>query len=220
MCQANLVRLELAAGTFLVHSYTRFSETDVSKRYPDRLEDLVPKYLPAIPHCPTSGEDTYSESYQVVSASDKARDLGREVRIHCSGSHHKDAGLAENLPAISTSQGPVPYIPYSGDEEEIRQTCENNLESIATAIETRAGDQFGYPKSLKQLEFNYVRWSLPRCPSTHEDTYSRTYTRDKKSPLNIHGLKTFYAFSCSGNHAGGNPSYDSAEGLHPGTPFD
>ncbi len=61
-------------------------------RVPERLEQLIPRYLPEIPRCPKAKKDTYSESYLVYKT---------KYTLFCRGHHHR----RENRPAFSKTQG-------------------------------------------------------------------------------------------------------------------
>jgi len=67
--------------------------------YPERLEDLIPKYLDIIPVCPeTNTADVYMKSY-------KYNDKTKYFEVYCKGYNHKDAGAPENYPKYTEKTG-------------------------------------------------------------------------------------------------------------------
>lgn len=67
--------------------------------YPERLDDLIPKYLDMIPVCPAAKTgDVYVKSY-------KYNDRTRYFEIYCKGHHHKDAGAPVNYPKYTGKKG-------------------------------------------------------------------------------------------------------------------
>lgn len=72
--------------------------TDNAGRYPSSLKPLVPNYLRAIPHCKSTGTDTYSSAYKVTQRPDAFTCL-------CQGDNHSDIGLEPNFPQYSSNAG-------------------------------------------------------------------------------------------------------------------
>ncbi|MCD4785203.1 MAG: serine/threonine protein kinase [Candidatus Eremiobacteraeota bacterium] len=67
--------------------------------YPEKLDDLVPKYLDMIKVCPEAKtREVYVESY-------KYNDINKYFEIYCRGHHHKDAGVPENYPKYTKIKG-------------------------------------------------------------------------------------------------------------------
>lgn len=58
--------------------------TDWSGRYPQRLQDLVPGTVAALPTCPAAGRDTYSASYARGERPDR-------YALYCEGEAHRRA---------------------------------------------------------------------------------------------------------------------------------
>lgn len=77
--------------------------------FPDKLSELVPKYLPAIPHCPSAAVDTYSEGFineRFISYDPHSQ----YIIVRCLGHHHRGARWDENQPAYQTDVGVVPPL--------------------------------------------------------------------------------------------------------------
>lgn len=87
-CQSNLRNLAT-----VLHSYAVDHE-----QYPERLSQIVPKYLGAMPSCPAAEADTYTDGYEWNDDPDA-------FTIHCSGSNHTPIGLGENEPYYSSIIG-------------------------------------------------------------------------------------------------------------------
>ncbi|MCE1248181.1 MAG: protein kinase [Firmicutes bacterium] len=69
------------------------------KKYPARLDDLIPRYLDEFPSCPVTGDSKpYIEAYE-------HNDVGGIFTICCSGHFHKNAGAPENYPTYSKKWG-------------------------------------------------------------------------------------------------------------------
>lgn len=88
-CQDSLKNLATALEMY---------STDNAGRYPSSLKLLVPNYLRAIPHCKSTGTDTYSASYSVAQRPDGFTCL-------CQGENHADIGLEPNFPQYSSFTG-------------------------------------------------------------------------------------------------------------------
>lgn len=63
------------------------------QEFPDRLEILHERFIPAYPICPSAGADTYSEAFLT-------REKGQPFVLYCSGQHHAEAGLGVNEPSL------------------------------------------------------------------------------------------------------------------------
>ncbi|MCA9780856.1 MAG: hypothetical protein KC800_29250 [Candidatus Eremiobacteraeota bacterium] len=83
--------------TALGHSLDAYKKDN--GKYPDKLKDLVPKYIGAVPECPAAVKDTYTLSYSQNSA-------GGYV-IYCKGDTHRLAGLKEDMPRFQSDKGLV-----------------------------------------------------------------------------------------------------------------
>lgn len=94
-CASNLKNIGTACEMY---------STDNAGRFPKTLLALTPDYLRHIPTCPAAGTDTYSVSFQSTVGPDT-------YRVACSGHHHTEAGLAENMPAFTSTLGLVGYTP-------------------------------------------------------------------------------------------------------------
>jgi hypothetical protein len=69
------------------------------KKFPHKLDDLIPRYLDEFPKCPVTGDShSYIESY-------KYNDAGGIFTIYCSGHFHKNADVPENFPSYSKKWG-------------------------------------------------------------------------------------------------------------------
>lgn len=90
-CEAALKALSLALEGY---------STDNGGLYPPDLQHLVPKYLKALPTCPSVERDTYSASYQA-----QAKPAG--FVLSCSGTNHAADGLGPNLPRYTSADGLV-----------------------------------------------------------------------------------------------------------------
>ncbi len=80
-CEANLVVLAGAAEVYVIKE----------GQPPQAIEDLVPKYIKALPHCENQPEVDY-----VMKVTEK------EVEFYCGGTAHKMAGLEADHPRISS----------------------------------------------------------------------------------------------------------------------
>jgi hypothetical protein len=103
-CRSNLKIIDLALEMY-------WSDHDY-KYYPESLPDLVPDYLKVVPECLAAGEDTYTRSYQSNAAEilQGLQQTGQtEIKptfsVHCSGEHHKKAGVGQNRPALDSENG-------------------------------------------------------------------------------------------------------------------
>jgi hypothetical protein len=73
--------------------------TDNAGQYPPGFNHLVNgQYLRRIPTCPAAARDTYSETYRVQVKPDR-------FSFHCSGEHHRSAGLPAGYPQYHAEQG-------------------------------------------------------------------------------------------------------------------
>ncbi len=105
----------------------------------------------------------------------------------------------------------VPNVLRARAHEQWRN-CHSNLKSIATAVETYAGDHQGqYPVRLARLRPKYLK-EMPTCPAAGTDCYTPSYacTTDPDN----------FSFSCSGRHhtPEGDPGYNGFEGILQGPP--
>ena len=71
--------------------------------YPDSLSRLTPDYISEIPTCPSSGDDTYSESY--TSRNDSARREDSRYTFYCRGTNHSAVNVPMNFPRYTSSGG-------------------------------------------------------------------------------------------------------------------
>lgn len=72
--------------------------TDNDQCFPSRLDDLMPKYLNAIPTCPSAGRVTYvSATYH------KGKD--NAYTVVCEGHNHENVGLPASYPQYTSTQG-------------------------------------------------------------------------------------------------------------------
>ena len=82
-CIRNLQNISVA-----LESYA----TDHDGEYPSSLHRLVPAYLAAVPLCPETGDDTYSQGLQLGPSAPTNRDGWQSFFfLCCSGHHHKIA---------------------------------------------------------------------------------------------------------------------------------
>lgn len=91
----------------LVHSLTKFrAENGV---FPDKLQDLVPKYLDSLPLCPVAQKDTYTQSYYWETRTYGGNFPDRLIlELCCLGHHHTSAGWEENQPRYNLQEGAIP----------------------------------------------------------------------------------------------------------------
>ncbi|MFP4497678.1 MAG: protein kinase domain-containing protein [Vulcanimicrobiota bacterium] len=81
----------------IVQGLQKFKE--IRGKYPEGLQELVPKYLDQLPACPAAGNElVYIESY-------KSSDSGKDFIFFCKGEHHESAGIPENFPMYSSYWG-------------------------------------------------------------------------------------------------------------------
>lgn len=73
--------------------------------YPDKLQELVPDYIEALPTCPAARQDSYSPGYE------KHEDGG--YRLVCKGENHGDLEIPADYPRINS-----PHLENSLSEEE------------------------------------------------------------------------------------------------------
>lgn len=90
-CSSNLRSLGTALEIY---------STDWSGRYPQRLQDLVPGTVAALPTCPAAGRDTYSASYVRGEWPDR-------YALYCEGDTHRRAlpQTGPNTPAYDSFAG-------------------------------------------------------------------------------------------------------------------
>ena len=81
LCKINLKNLGTALEMYA---------SDHQSRYPSRLEQITPEYLRKLPKCPSSGQETYSSSYQV--SADSA-----DFSLRCSNKNHSGYSSREGL---------------------------------------------------------------------------------------------------------------------------
>ena len=90
-CESNLRNIGTALEMYSM---------DHEGRFPRSLVGLTPNYLKKVPTCPACGSDTYSEGLADLSRPDA-------YTVMCTGSSHRRAGLRENFPQYSATQGVV-----------------------------------------------------------------------------------------------------------------
>jgi len=86
-CRLNLMRIGTALEMYCV---------DNCNRYPTTLNQLVPRYLSAIPTCPAADADTYSSGFS--SAGFASASVSDCYTVVCRGYHHYHVGEARNFP--------------------------------------------------------------------------------------------------------------------------
>ena len=209
-CQANLRSLSTAFEMYA---------TDSNGRYPSSIEDLVPRYIEAVPSCPVAGADSYTASLKTgPSAPRNLQDYQDFYYLACLGAHHSEAGLEADSPYATTIEGVQPDLSYLGSDQEKLAACTSNLKNLATALEMHAIDSGqSYPESLDLLVPNYLH-ELPSCPAARSDTYSSNYRTGPDAPGNKEKHRNYYHLECKGNNhgfTGTNPSYNSIQGLLP-----
>lgn len=98
-CRGNLQVLADALNQYRVHRGT----------FPEKLADLVPAYLEAIPPCPVAKKDTYSKSYYWEDRHYGGNFPDRLIlEMCCLGHHHSAAGWEENHPRFDLDDGLFP----------------------------------------------------------------------------------------------------------------
>ena len=167
--------------------------TDNAGKYPDKLSQLSPDYLRAIPTCAAAGKDTYSETY--ITNKDNTAYF-----FYCKGKYHEGAGAPANFPRYSSEKGailPVGYMKKYNKNlspESKVDKCVSNLKNIQTALEMYTTDHQGkYPKSLDEIAPAYIR-EIPQCPAAEKDTYSPSYS------LKEEGGMQSYKLYCKGHY--------------------
>lgn len=98
LCRHNVLTIARA-----LDAYSR----DHGGPYPDRLSDLVPRYLPAVPVCPSTGTDTYSAGYQWDQYTKLDQHSGFYL-VCCKGRNHRGARWKEDKPAYQSETGVSP----------------------------------------------------------------------------------------------------------------
>ncbi len=108
-CESNLRTISNAIEMY---------STDHKGKYPEKLNELVPDYLPKIPRCPSAGKDTYSPSYLL-----KKEGSGESYNLFCLGSNHTASGLGKDFPRYEYSLGTVKEKPglTEDDKKRIKQ---------------------------------------------------------------------------------------------------
>jgi len=90
VCQSNVEEIK--------HAIMRYQDDYVYP--PERLQDLVPVYMKALPTCPAAGIDTYSPGY--------TRGNGMHMYfawfVCCLGEFHVNIGAAPNTPAVQSEE--------------------------------------------------------------------------------------------------------------------
>jgi hypothetical protein len=89
--------------------------------YPERLDELVPKYIKALPVCPSTGTDTYSAGYKTSGVE------RRDFALSCTGNHESWAPTGyprihtirpyENTPLELRPGFPVRFDPHARDQK-------------------------------------------------------------------------------------------------------
>lgn len=110
--QLDICTQNLATVASAVEAYFRDDEGGATF-FPPRLEDIVPRYLPAIPVCPTNGQPYRYQRYDDIAG-------GADYDLRCPG-HHK--GYAEGFPIYTYQDGLVkgpdqPHFRYKYPTEE------------------------------------------------------------------------------------------------------
>lgn len=105
-CESNLRSISNAIEMY---------STDHHGKYPERLEELVPDYIPRIPQCPAAGKDTYTSSYSLNKDAS-----GEYYSLFCSGNNHVAAGLGRNFPRFEYKLGTVKEKPGLTEEDKKR----------------------------------------------------------------------------------------------------
>ncbi len=89
VCKSNLHNLWMAANMWA---------EEHQGRYPARLHQLIPRYLRAIPTCPSAGRDTYSAGYQSNASPPR-------YTLVCQGHNHGEVGLLPDYPSLGSQSG-------------------------------------------------------------------------------------------------------------------
>lgn len=87
-CKSNLKNLATGLEGF----------REKARRYPDRLDALVPGHLSAIPTCPTSGKDTYRGGYLISGDA-------TQFTLMCRGDNHSRVGRPPDFPQYDSHGG-------------------------------------------------------------------------------------------------------------------
>ncbi len=91
-CESNLKNMATAVELYAV---------DHQGHYPERLPDLLPRYLRLMPQCPAAQKESYV--YQVT-----ARDLSgqpRQYELYCQGEWHKTLHVLRDYPRYDSEKG-------------------------------------------------------------------------------------------------------------------
>lgn len=94
-CKSNLKNIGTAAEMY---------STDWGGNYPERLEQLVPKYLKSIPDCPSAGRPTYFYQTGVDVGYNRPR-FKDYYFMMCMGKHHTNVSVAEDYPQYDGISG-------------------------------------------------------------------------------------------------------------------
>lgn len=89
-CRSNLRNIATALEEYANENHGHF---------PPSLQSLVPRYLKAIPSCPSVGSVTYTQGYEATT-----EDFNRFTVI-CIGNNHERSGYSPNYPQYSSTQG-------------------------------------------------------------------------------------------------------------------
>lgn len=103
MCKSNLKNLGTALEIY---------STDHAGRYPISLNEVIPKYLKALPICPTAGYSTYRATFG-LKAPFNTGDYQDYYYLECTGAHHHEAGygVEPNFPAYNAIDGLIERAP-------------------------------------------------------------------------------------------------------------
>lgn len=165
MCSSNLKNLGTACEMY---------STDHHGKYPATLAELTPGYLKTIPQCPAAGTDLYSSSY-------KSSTLPDTYSFHCSGKHHANMGVAENLPGYNGEVGlhgyPTTKKP-SQRSSKVKQVhvADNGVQAVVLIEETSQADLdrpavTGLVKvKLLKSDYGWMIQSFELLPDTQQET--------------------------------------------------
>ncbi|MCA9795089.1 MAG: hypothetical protein KC910_24945 [Candidatus Eremiobacteraeota bacterium] len=105
--------------------------------YPDKLQELVPDYIEAIPTCPAARQDTYTPGYE------KHDDGG--YRLVCKGHNHGDLDIPADYPRINS-----PHLENSPSEEKSPEESPAAQESPTPEESPTPDDSNGTPEDSVQ----------------------------------------------------------------------
>ena len=123
-CESNLRTISNAIEMY---------STDHRGKYPKKIDELVPGYLPKIPKCPAAGRDTYSSSYVL-----KTDNLSESYSLFCSGSHHTAMGLGKDYPAYIYLLGTVKQKPGLTEDDKKRIKQREAMKLLGEAMSASA----------------------------------------------------------------------------------